>query len=73
MQPDVCAQSAARFRHRGARLYPLLGHRVKTPIGMGELQQILGGQAVVLLETGRIRRVSTESIIPEQPILSGER
>ena len=62
MQPDVCAHRAARFGHRDARLYPLLGSRVQTRLGFGVLQQVLIGQAVVLLESGRVGRVAAEDV-----------
>jgi hypothetical protein len=40
----------ARFGHRAARLYPLLGHRVRTPQGTARLEQVTEARCRVLLD-----------------------
>jgi len=39
--PPESFEAEARFGHRAARLYPLLGRRVLTPYGPGVLHQVI--------------------------------
>lgn len=48
--PADCVDSARRFGHADALLYPLIGTQVRTPKGIGVLRQVLGGRAVVEFE-----------------------
>jgi hypothetical protein len=43
-------RSQQRFGHKAARLYPLLGRKVRSPEGRGKLWQVLARQAGVVLD-----------------------
>ena len=45
--PTECIESAARFGHLDARLYPMLGATVDTPAGPARLLRVLSGRAEI--------------------------
>jgi hypothetical protein len=47
----VSLEAEQRFGHHAARLYPFLGKRVRTSLGIGKLTQVFVGRATVLLES----------------------
>lgn len=54
-------ESHAKFGHRGARLYVNIDHQVWTSRGTGELINVLGGEARVLLDRDVSRAVAEAS------------
>lgn len=58
--------SQQRFGHKAARLYPLVGRRVRTEAGPGKLWQVLAGRAGVVLDNDpkKVTFVSVEDIKP---------
>ena len=49
--PAECLDAERRFGQRSARLFPLLGRRVSTPQGLGQLIQVLGSTAAIILDS----------------------
>lgn len=49
--PPESLDSERRFDHPAARLYPLIGKRVRTPFGTGMLHQVFADRAAVELES----------------------
>ncbi len=62
--PPESLDCERRFGHPSARLYPLLGHRVETPQGPGELRQVLNETAAVVLDndSSQVAFISWRSI-----------
>ena len=58
--------SQQRFGHKAARLYPLVGRKVKIEEGRGRLWQVLSGRAGVVLDSDpkKITFVSVEDVKP---------
>lgn len=66
--PAECLESARRFGHPDGLLYPLLRGPVQTPQGIGLLQQVLGGFAVVEFEgLATVKRFAVGAIRPVGP------
>jgi hypothetical protein len=59
-------RSQQRFGHKAARLYPLLGRKVRTEEGRGRLWQVLTGRAGVVLDNDpkKVTFVSVEDVKP---------
>ena len=67
-----CLESLSRFGHADALLYPLLRGPVQTPQGVGVLQQVLGGFAVVEFEgMAAVKRFAANAIRPVGPASKG--
>lgn len=64
--PDACLDSEHRFGRPEARLYPLLGQRVRTPAGTGTLVQVFAQSAAVVLDAdpSRLRRLPSDAVRP---------
>ena len=63
--PTECLESAPRFGHADALLYPLIGAQVRTPKGIAVLRQVLGGRAVVDFEGAQcLARFHVEEVRP---------
>ncbi len=58
--------SQQRFGHKAARLYPLVGQRVRTTEGSGKLWQVLAGRAGVMLDNDpkKVTFVSVDDVKP---------
>ncbi len=58
-QPDehesslVSLDAEFRFGHPHSRLFPLIGHKVRTPSGLGTLIQVYSDKVTVLLDSDR--------------------
>ena len=59
-------RSQRRFGHQAARLYPLVGQKVRTEEGRGTLWQVLTGRAGVVLDKDpkKVTFVSVEEVKP---------
>ena len=58
--------SQQRFDHKAARLYPLVGQKVRTEEGRGTLWQVLTGRVGVVLDKDpkRVTFVNVEDVKP---------
>lgn len=72
--PQECQEAVTRLGQRHARLFPLLGKRVKTPWGPGRLIQVIASRAAVVLD--RSPDTATyflwDEVLPGQRVQGGE-
>jgi hypothetical protein len=59
-------RSQQRFGHKTARLYPLVGRKVRTTEGPGKLWQVLAGRVGVVLDKDpkKVTFVSVDDVKP---------
>ncbi len=57
--PADCAESAVKFGRPYARLFPLIGKKVRTPKGPGILEQVLGPRTVRVALDSNPRKMTT--------------